>query len=165
MSFGDESEPSPFFDPLTPRRNVIPLRPARDWGPPARACSKCSDATREPGTLCKACRAVQPAVSASFVQSTVADAIRNLEREQERAAPLALPLQQAFASMRKAFDSLEPLIQSLHVGIVRTEAGEFYAYPYATTERLGPFGTQNLAEHALVERALEFGNWDTEQEG
>jgi hypothetical protein len=167
VSFGDEHDASPFFDPLTPRRVVIPLRPHKEYGAPARSCSRCSDATREPGTLCSACRRGQEEpVSAAFLQSTVADTIRNLERAAEKGgAPMALPVAQALAGMRKLFDSCEPLIHSLNVGIVQPEEGVFFAIPYLSTERLGPYGSRNLAEHALVQHALDYGNWDTEMEG
>jgi len=167
MSFGDEGAERPeFFDPLTPNRKVIPLRQSREYGPPARACSKCGDPTREPGCLCSTCRDQQPPVSAAFVQATVADTIRQLEREAARgSAPLALPVAQALSNMRRLFDSLNPIVDSLHIGIVKTEDDLFYAYPYSSSERLGPYGSRSLADHALVQHALEYGNWDTELEG
>lgn len=162
MSFGDETNEA--------HGVLIQFARRPRLGPEPRQCPNCGDETTEPGERCKLCRSAQGCVSASFVQSTVADAIARLDklRLEDAPSPMVLPLQRALRDMRRTFDTLEPLIDSLHVGVVRVDAvtDEFWAFPYPMVgqERLGPFGKRRHAERALVEHALEHGAWDTGDE-
>lgn len=156
MSFGDEAHES--------RPGVVVQLRQNRFAEQPRPCTGCDSDHFESGELCEECREGQPQVSAAFVQSTVADAIRKLDKiRQASVAPLALPLQQALSDMRRAFDSLEPLIQTFQIGVIaENESGLFYAVPYGAVESIGPFGKRGHAERALVDYALENTNWESQ---
>lgn len=147
-------------------RVVVPMRGARPpFLPKLRQCSECGEETSEAGERCEMCRTIQGPVSASYIQSTAADAVRQLEKLKPSDAPEHMrgPLGRALGEIRRVYDACEPLIHSFHIGVVQVEENEFWAfpYPYDTQPRLGPFGKRRHAERALVEHALEHGAWDT----
>ena len=107
MSFGDEHS-----EPLA---TVTPIRPRKPWEAQPRPCAGigCHGDTIDPGELCARCRVTQQPVSAAFLQSTIADAIRRFERLRPRDTPepARLAIAQALSDMRRAYDLSETLIQ------------------------------------------------------
>lgn len=68
----------------------------------------------------------------------------------------SLPIARVLKCVRLAYEAAPvPLVHAFQIGVIEVETGEFWAYPGPdSTVKLGPFGSVEHAESALVNRAL-----------
>lgn len=114
-----------------------------------RACRACGMACDSAGHHCQACLDKLPPLPLSFVQSTAASIIRDLEK----VSP-SDPIRTALFQIRQLFDAITPRVLAPQIGVVRFD-GEFWAYPEDSSECIGPFSTAELAAGELIRRIAQ----------
>lgn len=111
-----------------------------------RACRRCGMPCDSAGHHCYACLDKAPPLPLSFVQSTIASAIIDMEK-----APRGDRVAMAIFQMRQAFDAITPRIRSPQIGVIRFD-GHFWAHPENSSECVGPFFSEEEAASELVRR-------------
>lgn len=121
----------------------------------ARDCEGCGGTHYEPGMLCPTCRTRKPAPVPAVVARSVAEVIADLEQLNKERYPLSDLMIGALKNARAVYDAVAPRLQDA-TGEIHFVDGEFWAVPADDhSVRMGPFGSAEFADDALVERATK----------